>query len=189
MGCRPSDLNPFIISELYKTFSQSILLYGFEVLNYSSIAINEVNIRQNILIKNTIGLSKFVRSTPLFTALRIKTFNHLLWEHKLSYITQLCKVDFTKKIYENLNEYYNYHHKPTDSFVKSLAKIRENLDIGDNERRKTIINKKLDVYFNFLNDGYGLIDSVKPILRRIEKYVNNQECIILLSSLLAVTPT
>ena len=44
MGCRPSDLNPFIISELYKTFSQSILLYGFEVLNYSSIAINEVNI-------------------------------------------------------------------------------------------------------------------------------------------------
>ena len=113
----------------------------------------------------------------------------MFWEHKLSFITQLCKVDFTKKIYEYLNEYYNYHHKPTDSFFKSLAKIKENLDIGDNERRKTIIRKKLDAYFNFLNDGYGLINSVKTILRRIEKYGNNQECIILLSSLLAVMPT
>ena len=74
-------------------------------------------------------------------------------------------------------------------FFKSLAKIKENLYIGDNERRKTIIRKKLDAYFNFLNDGYSLIDSVKTILRRIEKYVNNQECIILLSSLLAVMPT
>jgi hypothetical protein len=75
MGCRPNGLDPFIIGELYKTFSQSILLYGFEVLNYSATAINELNIRQNILIKNTIGLSKYVKTTPLFTAPRIRQFN------------------------------------------------------------------------------------------------------------------
>ena len=72
LGCRRNKLNPFIISELYKTFSQSILLYGFEILNYSKTAINEINIRQNILIKNTIGLSKYVKTTPLFAALKIK---------------------------------------------------------------------------------------------------------------------
>jgi hypothetical protein len=41
---------PFTIGELYKTLSQSILLYGFEVLNYSTTAINELNIRQIILM-------------------------------------------------------------------------------------------------------------------------------------------
>jgi hypothetical protein len=56
MGCRPNGLFPFTICELYKTFNQPILLYGFEVLNYSATAINELNIIHNILIKNTIGL-------------------------------------------------------------------------------------------------------------------------------------
>ena len=189
MGCRPNGLNPFIVSDIYKTFSQSILLYGLEVLNYSATAINEVNIRQNILIKNTIGLSKFVKTTPLFTALRIKSIKHLLWEHKISFVVQLCKVDYTKKIYEYLNDYYKYQPMPTDSFFKSLSKIREDLNLCENERRKSIISKKLDVHFNFVNDGYGLIDSIKTILRKIEKYVNNSECIILLSNLLAVMPT
>jgi hypothetical protein len=64
---------------------------------------------------------------------------------------------------------------PTDSFFKSLSKIREDLNLCDNERRKSIISKRLDVHFNFLNDGYGIIDSIKTILRKIEKYVNNSD--------------
>jgi hypothetical protein len=109
---------PFTIGELYKTLSQSILLYGFEVLNYSTTAINELNIRQNILIKNTIGLSKYVRTTPLFTALRIKSIQHLVYQHKLSFVNQLDSFDLTKQIYEYLNNFYKFENALTDSFYK-----------------------------------------------------------------------
>jgi hypothetical protein len=59
LGCKPNVLNPFTISEIYKIFCQSILLYGLEIFNFSNGTINELNIRQNILIKHSIGLAKF----------------------------------------------------------------------------------------------------------------------------------
>jgi hypothetical protein len=68
------------------------MLYGFEIFNYSNSTgkgrgkVNELNIQQNILIKHSIGLSKFVRTTPLFTALRIKSIMHLIYQHKLCFV-------------------------------------------------------------------------------------------------------
>jgi hypothetical protein len=50
LGCRRNGLDPFIISEFFKTINKLILLYGFEVLCYPMKTINKV-IRQNILIK------------------------------------------------------------------------------------------------------------------------------------------
>jgi hypothetical protein len=40
LGCKPNELNPFKISEIYKTFCQSILLYGLEIFNFSNGTIN-----------------------------------------------------------------------------------------------------------------------------------------------------
>ena len=62
------------------------MLYGFEIFNYSNSAVNELNIRQNILIKHSIGLSKFVRITPLFMFMRIKSIMHLIYQHKLCFV-------------------------------------------------------------------------------------------------------
>ena len=99
LGCKPNGLNPLTIAEIYKTFCQSILLYGFEIFNYSNATINEVNIRQNILIKHSIGLSKYVRTTHLFSALKIKSIKHLIYQHKLSFVRQLFNVNFTRRIF------------------------------------------------------------------------------------------
>ena len=76
------------------------MLYGFEVLNYSAATVNELNVRQNILIKNTMGLSKYVKTTSLFYVLRIKSVLQLIHQHKLSFVRQLHKVDFKTKIFE-----------------------------------------------------------------------------------------
>ena len=60
---------------------------------------NELNVRQNILVKNTMGLSKFVKTIPLFVALNIKSIQHLKYLHKLAF-------KLTKKIYDYLEHYY-----------------------------------------------------------------------------------
>ena len=63
---------------------------------------------QNILIKNTIGLSKYVRTTPLFTALRIKSIQHLVYQHKLSFVNQLNAFFISEYTFKNkLNLFQN----------------------------------------------------------------------------------
>ena len=59
-GCKPTGLNPLSISDIYKTFCQSILLYGIEIFNFSNGTINELNIRQNILIKHSIDITSTI---------------------------------------------------------------------------------------------------------------------------------
>ena len=39
------------------------------------------------------------------------------------------------------------------------------------------------------NDGFGLIDSVKTVVSKFERYVNNNECLLLYSGLLTVLPS
>ena len=104
LGCKPNGLNLFTIADIYKTFCRSIMLYGFEIFNYSNSTVNELNIRQNILIKHSIGLSKFVRTTPLFTALRIKSIMHLIYQHKLYFV--IFNVTSTRGLYYYLEEFY-----------------------------------------------------------------------------------
>ena len=112
----------------------------------------------------------------------------MLWQHKLSFVMQLNKVEYTKKIFDYLNTFYDQQPVPTDSFFSMLRKIREKLSLDENERKKSVINKKLNEYFKFVNDGFGLIDSVKTVLCTFGKYMNNNERLLLLSGLLAVLP-
>jgi hypothetical protein len=54
LGCKPKGLNTFIISKTYKKMFQSIIFYGFETCYLSRSNLKELNIRQNILIKNSL---------------------------------------------------------------------------------------------------------------------------------------
>ena len=65
LGCKPRHLSPHSIGFIYKQYCQSIFRYGLECLQLPAYKLNEYNIRQNILLKQAIGLSKFALSTPL----------------------------------------------------------------------------------------------------------------------------
>ena len=176
------------MAALYKTFSQSIMLFGFEVLNYSVATMNELNVRQNIFIKNTIGLSKYVKTKPLFNALKIKSMQQLIYQHKLSFVRQLHKVDFTKQIFEYLSNKYSDEAIPKDSFFCSYNKIISKCGLELNKIfSKTEINKNLNKYFGFENDRYGLVDSITTVLERFDHYREDGLALLLLSNLLAVT--
>jgi hypothetical protein len=132
------------------------MLYGFEIFNYSNSAVNELNIRQNILIKHSIGLSKFVRTTPLFTALRIKSIMHLIYQHKLCFVRQIFNVTTTRGFYYYLEEFYKNNTPGVDSFFKYYKKITEICEIEETLIDKNKIKEKLSRYFQYNNDGNGL---------------------------------
>ena len=52
LGVNSTGLNYFIISNIYKKFSQSSFYYGLET-NYLRIeCLNKINVRQNVLLTN-----------------------------------------------------------------------------------------------------------------------------------------
>ena len=63
IGCKPHALSPRTIAFLYK---QSMFRYGLDNLYINNKQLDSFNIRQNILIKRAIGISKFCKTTPLF---------------------------------------------------------------------------------------------------------------------------
>ncbi len=69
-------------------------MFIIKLQNYSATVINEVNLRQNILIKNSIRLSKYVRKTLFFTALRMKSIQHLV----LYFLVNIHFVKCDKKL-------------------------------------------------------------------------------------------
>ena len=56
LGCKPSDLSPKTIAFVFKQFCQPIIKYGFENLYLNESKLRLLNIRQNILLKRTLGL-------------------------------------------------------------------------------------------------------------------------------------
>jgi hypothetical protein len=111
-----------------------------------------------------------LKTTPLFTSLRIKSIQHLVYQHKLSFVNQLNNIDLTKQIYEYLNK---FEKAPTDSFFKSIKKIRENLDLAGTVNSKKKIDEMLYQFFRFKHDEHGLVDTLKTILRKFYKYDDN----------------
>jgi hypothetical protein len=56
-----------------------------------------------------------------------------------------------------------FENAPTDSFFKSIRKIRENLDLDGTVKSKKKIDEMLYQFFRFKHDEHGLVDTLKTI--------------------------
>ena len=60
LGCNKKGINYQVILKMYKKFSQSVFYYGLDTNYFRKECLHNLNVRQNILLKNTFGLSKFL---------------------------------------------------------------------------------------------------------------------------------
>ena len=63
--------------------------------------------RQKILIKRSIGLCKYTKTSPLFHALKIESINAMYTKHKIFAIKQFKKNNLTNGIFNILKNYYD----------------------------------------------------------------------------------
>ena len=98
LGCKPYALNPKMIACLFKQFCQSIFKFGLENLFLSKQTLTNLNIRQNILIKRAIGISKYCKTKPLFQCLRVESVFQIYSKHKLFFYKQIKKNDLSKSM-------------------------------------------------------------------------------------------
>jgi hypothetical protein len=128
LGCKPKHLSPNSISFIYKQYCQSIFRYGLECLYISKSKLNEYNTRQNILLKQSIGISKYALSTPLLNVLKVEKINEIYFKHKFYFYKQIMSNNLTKSIFLDLSSWYLGKKISKHSFLKQIQEV--DLEVG-----------------------------------------------------------
>jgi hypothetical protein len=163
LGCRPQGVNPMTMAYLYKQYCQAIFKYGLELLYINKSDLDAYNKRQNILIKRSIGLCKYTKTSPLFHALKIESINAIYIKHKIFAIRQFKKNNITNGIYNILKKYYDTKvlRLNNDSFFGQLTAANKSVGMD--------ISLDLNKSIKFICLGQkecmeGIIDSIRSIL-------------------------
>jgi hypothetical protein len=173
LGCRPFGLNPMTIAFIYKQYCQSIFRYGLEFVHLTKTKIEGFNVRQNILIKRSIGLSKYLRTTPLFNCLKIESIQEIYQKHKIFLYKQIKANRLTSQIFDVLKDKYDKKIVEIDSesIFKQMNIIKSDVNVDCYlDPKKTIVLIKESSKCSNL----GLLDSVKFIIENMG--TNNKFC-------------
>ena len=145
IGCSPQKLHPYAIGFVYKQFCQSILKFGFEFVYLRKSFIDHLNVRQNLLLKNVIGIRHRARFKPLINELKVEPVGLSYGKHKLFGWRQCMKNQLTDKIFNylypsncvNNNIYNNF------SFSRQITEV-----IGDKVLNLMNVKSILEAFSN-----------------------------------------
>ena len=106
IGCKFGMLSPGSIAFIYKQYCQSICTYGMETLYLDNSFLNSLNVRQNILINNAIGLESRCKTSELLFNLNVSQINHIYNNHKIFGYKQMLFNELTNPVFFWLKAYY-----------------------------------------------------------------------------------
>ena len=185
LGCKANGLNYYLIANIYKKFCQSIFYYGLETNYIRKECLNMINTRQNILLKNTFGFSKYCKTTPLLNAINIKSILQLYDEYKIIFLKQIKRNQLTKNIYDFLLLKYNSGIRPSrESYFNILKQlcIKYKLDFVN-------INIKTSIEIincNYASSNDGLVDSLRFLISKTGSTSFDEQSLTLMKLLLTV---
>lgn len=88
-GMHRDSAQPSIVSYIWKTAIQPALIYASECMPLSKTHLLDMDRLQAKLVKNSLGFSKFLRSSALLNALNIKTVSKLFHVNSLKLLSKM----------------------------------------------------------------------------------------------------
>ena len=173
LGCKPRHLSPHSIGFVYKQYCQSIFKYGLECLYLPDYKLKEYNIRQNILLKHSIGLSKHSVSTPLLNVLKVEKISEIYCKYKLFFYKQLMMNGLTRNVFNELKEHYANKICPKTSYIKQLANV--DLQVGFSTSMECIKKSLFILSEKFKCKNQGLCDSLNFVLNELHDHRLNDD--------------
>jgi hypothetical protein len=171
LGCKPRHLSPFSIAFIYKQYCQSIIRYGMECLYLPASKLKEYNMRQSLLLKQAVGLSKYAVSTPLLNVLKVEKISEIYMKHKLFFYKQLMHNNLTKEVLQYLQDFYLTAKASKHSFTTQLTNVDRQVGFTCSvEAGKTYL-EKIENLFKCRNDG--LCDTLLFHLNELDR---NKSC-------------
>ena len=169
-GMCSNGVEPRVISHLWKTALQPVLLYGDECFHLKTKHVNELSKTQSKLLKAALGLRKHMRSTPLLAALNVPQIKNVISANGMLLLNSIIASKSRAK------DFYFHILRNLDNSCQSSLAHRCLSFCRDNDIRfiKGLFDKK---YLSqqckkvkSYGPGDGLIDSCRQLLQNYDEY-------------------
>jgi hypothetical protein len=184
LGCKPCGLSPKTIAYVYKQYCQSIFKFGLELIFISNKNLEMLNVRQNLLVKRTLGLTKYARTSPLFKVLQIESIKALYMKHKIFMYKQVKSNELSNHVFEKTKKLYieGSIKLNNNNLLKQIYSVNKELSTTDclTDPVKAI----KEIGFGHQCDNSGLLDSIKYILNNYNTDVFYNDKVRILKGLL-----
>ena len=164
LGCSYNGANLRTIAFIYKQYSQSIIKFGLENIHLSEFKLGQLNVRQNILLKNCLKLKRFTRTRALLQVLKIDSISNLYLKHKIFFLKQIYNNALTRDVFVFLKNYFKGKKNPKQSFGSQLDQVEKLTKID-----LTIRNTKTMI--DLINDYHRVKDL--ELISRVKLIVDN----------------
>jgi hypothetical protein len=136
--------------------------YGLELVAISKGLRKLLDIRQGILIKSSLGLSKFSRTRPLLDALKVNSMTQLYFKFKLLFYRNVSLYSLASLVFSELKEHYSRFKKPSLSYFAQCEECSKVMGCDMTDLNRNDLPKKLNEKFG--SPDLELVDSIRDLL-------------------------
>jgi hypothetical protein len=176
MGFKPKMVSPQTMGFVYKQYCQPTFRYCLENIKIPGKKLDELDVRQNTLIKNAIGLNKFVRTTPLLQCLKVESMRQLYKKRKVLFIKSIKQSQVCAYIYEHMRKKYSRQmvfKKNNKSYINQIIQIEKELKIDIEEYDLNVIISLIEL--SAKNTDKETLKSVSQIIFYIKLYIKTKK--------------
>ena len=172
LGLSPMGVTPFLQSFIYKTYCLSQFTYALETSTLRQKTRDYLNVCQNNIIRQTIGLNKFCHMSHILSALKIHKFDHLYIKAKLSFINSIKFNELSSSIFNSLVASKQSFKRYSGSFGNDIIFLEKHFscDIGVIKEKSVSLMTSL----NNFSMSNGVTDSIRTCLNNYKsKFYKN----------------
>ena len=159
LGLKTNSISPFLQSFIYKTYCLSTFTYGFENATINKSARDEINVKQNNLIRQILGMKKFSHISKTLKALKVFQIEHLYMYYKLIFINNIKSNEICKII---LNTIIN--ESDTNTNIK-------------NDKKSKSFKNDCKLLSNFFQSSIDMIQSdINSYIKKLKDCFINNDC-------------
>jgi hypothetical protein len=126
MGLKPSSISPILQAFIYKTYCLSQFTYALETTVIKKKTRDYLNVAQNNLLRQIIGLNKYCHMSKILKCLKIFKFEELYICAKLSFINSIKKNLITNSIFLHLCDAKRHKNRFSKSFCQDICLLESN---------------------------------------------------------------
>jgi len=165
LGLTPKGVNPDLKSFLYKTYCLSQFTYGIETTTLKQNTIDHLNVAQNSLVRQFIGLERNCHMKDVLKSLEIYNINELYIKSKLSFLNTIKNNELCLGIFNHLCADLNNVKKNSKSFDRDIVRLQDHFNM-DIELMFAGPARLKYVFRDAFNEENGLTDSIKLCLSK-----------------------
>ena len=145
-GLHAKGLDPFAAMHVYSLGVQPCLIYGAHAIDLSATELRALDTINSKLIKWTLGLSKFCRSTPLLRALSVQRIRAMR-DHQSVNLLKRCLIGLSPAI----TFYWSLIHNRDSDVKRTLV---NKLHLVNNSTSQTVFKNSRNLFYDNGNDFY-----------------------------------